>query len=108
VNPDPPVNPDSQPRARTQLAWVRTALAATVGALLAARLAIGAGLTARGVAELTVVVALWLTTVLICHRRVRALTGSRPVTASRHPALLAAVVIGYALVGVLIVGLRRT
>jgi uncharacterized membrane protein YidH (DUF202 family) len=102
------VNPDSQPRARTQLAWVRTALAVTVGSLLAARLAIGTRLTPRGVAELTVVIALWLATVLICHLRIRALSGTRRVTASRHPALLAAVVVGYALVGLLIVGLRRT
>ena len=102
------MNPDSQPRARTQLAWLRTALAATVGSLLAARLAIGTRLTARGVAELTVVTVLWFATVLICHLRVRALKGTRPVTASRYPALLAAVVVGYALVGVLIVGLRRT
>jgi hypothetical protein len=102
------VNPDSRPPARTQLAWVRTALAATVGSLLAGRLAIGPRLTARGVAELTAVTALWLATVLICHLRIRALDGARPVTASRHPALLAAVVVGYALVGLLIVGLRRT
>jgi hypothetical protein len=102
------VTTDSQPRARTQLAWLRTALAATVGSLLAARLAIGTRLTARGVAELTAVTALWLATVLICHLRVRALNGTRPVTASRYPALLAVVVVGYALVGVLIVGLRRT
>jgi hypothetical protein len=59
------------------------------------------------VAELTAVTALWLATVLICHLRIRALDGTRPVTASRHPALLAAAVVGYALVGLLIVGLRR-
>jgi uncharacterized membrane protein YidH (DUF202 family) len=97
----------SQPRARTHLAWLRTALAATVVSLLAARFAIGARMTARGVVEVTIVTALWLAAVLVCHRRIRTLTGPRPVTASRYPALLAALVVGYAIVGALIVGLRR-
>jgi hypothetical protein len=102
------VTTDSQPRARTQFAWLRTVLATTVGSLLAARLAIGHRLTAQGVVEVTVVTILWLATVLVCHLRIRALTEPRPVTTSRYPALLAALVVGYALVGALIVGLRQT
>jgi hypothetical protein len=108
--PGGPLDPDpqrSEPRARTQLAWLRTALAATIATLLATRLAIGPPFTVRGVVEVTAVTVLWLATVLVCHLRTRALTGSRPVTASRYPALLAAIVLGYALVGALIVGLRR-
>jgi hypothetical protein len=60
------------------------------------------------VAEVTVVTAVWLGAVLVCRLRIRTLTGPRPVIASRYPALLAALVVGYALVGALIVGLRRT
>jgi uncharacterized caspase-like protein len=95
-----------QQRERTRLAWRRTALASTVASLLASRLAVGTRLTAGGALAVAGVAALWLTTMAICQHRIGALAADRPVRASRAPAVLAAVVAGYALVGALIVVMR--
>ena len=75
--------------------------------LLACRLAAGTRLTAGGALAVAGVAAPWLTTMAICQRRIAALAADRPVRASRAPAVLAAVVAGYALVGALIVVMRR-
>ena len=98
---------------RTRLAWLRTALASTVVSLLAVRLAVGPRLTPGGALGLASAAGLWLAVVVICYRRLqslsrlRALSGPRPVGADRSSAALAATVVGYALLGALIVGLRR-
>jgi hypothetical protein len=91
---------------RTRLAWRRTALTATVVSILAARLAAGTRLTTSGALGVAAVALLWLTVVGICHRRINALATSGAIAAHRLPALLAAAVAGYAVLGVLLLVLR--
>jgi uncharacterized membrane protein YidH (DUF202 family) len=91
---------------RTRLAWRRTALTATAVSILAARLAVGTRLTARGAIGVTAVALLWLAVVAVCQRRISALALPRPTTAGRSPSVLAAAVLGYALLGVLLLVLR--
>jgi hypothetical protein len=83
---------------------MRTALAGTVAPLLAARLAAGSGLTAARALAVVAVAALWIGAMTVCHRRIRALTSTGPVRASRAPAVLAMIVVGCALLGAFIVG----
>jgi hypothetical protein len=85
---------------------MRTALAATVVSLLAARLAVGTRPTADDVPAVIALAALWLTVVVICRARIRVLESPGPVRASRTTAVLALVVLGYALLGALVTGLR--
>nr|WP_240947668.1 DUF202 domain-containing protein [Planosporangium mesophilum] len=92
---------------RTRLSWRRTALAATVVSILAVRLAVGYRLTARGALGTAGVAALWLVVVAVTQRRINALAAPRRVDAGRSPAALAAAVLGYALLGMLLWGLRR-
>jgi uncharacterized membrane protein YidH (DUF202 family) len=91
---------------RTRLAWRRTALTATAVSILAARLAVGTRLTARGALGVAAVALLWLAVVAVCQRRINGLTALRPTTAGRSPSVLAAAVLGYALLGVLLLVLR--
>jgi uncharacterized membrane protein YidH (DUF202 family) len=91
---------------RTRLAWRRTALTATVVAVLTARLAAGNRLTTSGALGVAAVALLWLAVIAICQRRINALATSRPAIARRSPALLAAAVVGYAAIGVLLLILR--
>jgi hypothetical protein len=76
---------------RTQLAWTRTLLAGTVVALLTVRLALHNVLIATGAAMI------WVLLVVLVHVRVRVLD-RRP--AGREPALLALVVVGYAVLAI--------
>jgi hypothetical protein len=107
AGPTDQAQPAGQQRERTRLAWQRTALAATAISLLAARLAVGSRFTAATVPWLAAGALLWLTVIAICRRRITALSAPRQVGASRSPAVLAGVVIGYAILGALLVGLRR-
>jgi hypothetical protein len=91
---------------RTRLAWRRTALTATVVSVLTARLAAGTRLTTLGALGIAAVAVLWLAVLGICHRRVDALATSEPTAARPSPALLAAAVGGYAVLGVLLLILR--
>jgi uncharacterized membrane protein YidH (DUF202 family) len=92
---------------RTRLAWRRTALAATAVSILAARLAIGTRLTARGALGVAAVALLWLAVIGVCQRRINTLAGPAPAGTGRSPAVLTAAIVGYALVGVLLLGLHR-
>jgi hypothetical protein len=85
---------------------MRTALAATAVSLLAARLAVGTGPTADDIPAVTALAALWLTVVVICRARIRVLGSPESVRASRATPVLALVVLGYALLGALVTGLR--
>lgn len=82
---------------RTRLAWRRTALAATVVALLAVRLAAlrGAPVAIAGT------VLLWLAVLILSHRRITVL-GPR-AAGGREPLWLGAAVIGYAVLGLLLI-----
>jgi uncharacterized membrane protein YidH (DUF202 family) len=92
---------------RTRLAWRRTALAATAVSVLAARLAAGTRLTVHGALGVATVALLWLAVVGVCQRRINALAAPRPVAAGRSPSVLAAAVLGYALLAALLLVLRR-
>jgi hypothetical protein len=92
---------------RTRLAWRRTVLAVTAVSILAARLAVGTRLTTFGAVGAAAVAVLWLAVVAVCQRRIDALAAPRPATAGRTPAVLAAAVLGYTLLGVLLLVLRR-
>ncbi|WP_434743116.1 DUF202 domain-containing protein [Micromonospora sp. SH-82] len=91
-------DPGLQPE-RTRLAWRRTALATTLVAVLAIRLAL-AGDDAAGAVVGLVVVGLWAAAVSICWRRG---TGTGP-TATGGPAftLAALAAVGLALTGVVL------
>ncbi|HEV7898346.1 MAG TPA: DUF202 domain-containing protein [Planosporangium sp.] len=104
--PESRSEPGLQPE-RTRLAWRRTALAATAVSILAVRLAIGSRLTARGALGTAVVAVLWLTVITVTQRRINALATTRPTVAARSPFVLAATVLGYALLGALLLVLRR-
>jgi hypothetical protein len=112
AQPVPPARPVpgaeiGRQRERTRLAWLRTVLAATAVSLLSARLAVGTGPTRDDVPAATALAALWLTVVVICRARMRVLGSPGSVRASRSTAALALVVVGYALLGALVTGLRR-
>ncbi|MGC9666237.1 DUF202 domain-containing protein [Planosporangium sp. 12N6] len=106
-SPDEPGRPDPgrQPE-RTRLSWRRTVLAATAVSILAVRLAAGTRLTARGALGVAAVAALWLLVVTVAHRRIGALTADRPRTAGRSAPVLTAAVVGYAVVGAVLLLLR--
>jgi hypothetical protein len=90
-----PGPPGTQPE-RTRLAWRRTVLTSTVVALLAARLAAGAGFW-PGV---SVVVAAWLAVLTAAHLRIQAMAADRPVTAGRLLLAPVLVLLGYAALGI--------
>jgi hypothetical protein len=87
-------------RERTRLAWRRTGLATTLVTLLTARLA---GFDALGTA---LAVLLWLAVLAVVRRRRTALLAAHPPIAGRTPAVLAALAVGFALLGTLVVVLR--
>nr|WP_240939905.1 hypothetical protein [Planosporangium flavigriseum] len=80
-------------------------MAATAVSVLAARLAVGTRLTAYGALCVAAVALLWLAVVTACQRRIKALAAPRPTAAGRVPAVLAAAVAGYALLGALLMAL---
>jgi hypothetical protein len=91
-------DPGLQPE-RTRLAWRRTALGATGISLLAARLALVEGAPLG----LLAAVALWLAVLVVGQRRVTALAPARPAAAGRSLPALALIVVGYAVLGLLLV-----
>jgi low temperature requirement protein LtrA len=99
----PPTASDAglQPE-RTRLAWRRTTLAITVVALLAVRMAVvtvggPVGWTVAAVALLGWVAALWLT-----QRRIAAMATSRPAAVGRVLWMTALTILGYAVLGTLL------
>lgn len=96
-----PRDPGLQPE-RTRLAWRRTVLAITGVALLAERLVLVRQL---GGALAAVIALVWLWTLVVTQRRVRALARGEEPGWSSGLALTVAVC-GFALLGVVLVGVR--
>jgi uncharacterized membrane protein len=96
------VTDPSRPRERTRLAWWRTALASTVVTLLGVRLALRADLPVVAAASALA----WVTVVLTGRFRARRLAAVRPPVTRRAPYALAAAVVGYAVVGAVVVALH--
>jgi hypothetical protein len=78
-----------------------------VVSILAVRLAVGSRLTARGALGAAAVALLWLAVIAVTQRRIKALEAARPAVAGRSPSVLAAAVLGYALLGAILLVLRR-
>ncbi|NJQ01370.1 DUF202 domain-containing protein [Streptomyces zingiberis] len=83
-----PRDPAAQPE-RTRLAWRRSTLAASVTALLAARLALREGAHPAGLLAAALVAAAWLLLLATAHRRIRALAVPRPDAAPARTLALA-------------------
>jgi hypothetical protein len=95
VRRDPGLQPE-----RTRLAWRRTALTVVVVALLAARLAVvrGAPLAIAGAALL------WLAVLAVSHHRITAMSvPGEKRGPTRSPTLLALAILGYAVLGAILV-----
>jgi hypothetical protein len=111
--PDPtppdPTPPDPTPPGlsaeRTRLAWRRTTLSVTAVLVLAASRTVTGGGRPLAVAMTSTIALLWLTTLAVAHRRLRALRAlpSNPRTATRAPVTLALLVAVLAVAGALLV-----
>lgn len=96
MNRDPGLQPE-----RTRLAWRRTSLAIGVVAMLTARIAFRLG----PAAALPVAAALagWAGCAAIAYRRGGQMAGCETMPAGRTISLLAMIIIGYAVLGVVLV-----
>lgn len=77
----PPETPDRDPGLqpeRTRLAWRRTTLTGAVIAVLAAKSALHGGPSTAGLVAAALCVVLWLGLLALAHRRIHALTATRP------------------------------
>jgi hypothetical protein len=90
------------PAERTRLAWRRTALAGTVVALLAARLAAVRVPGPAGLALTALAVSGWLGVLAVAFRRLRAMGPGRPAPVGRVLGL-ATLTVGYAALGTVLV-----
>ncbi|MBQ0988097.1 DUF202 domain-containing protein [Streptomyces sp. F63] len=96
-------DPAAQPE-RTGFAWRRSTLAATVAAILAARLALHGDTGHVAGAALALMAAAWLVLLTAAHRRIRALDRARPEAVSVRSVTLAAFcVVAIAVCGILLV-----
>lgn len=97
-------DPGLQPE-RTRLAWRRTTLAYAVAAVLAGRLALQQGMSARTLAAGGLMALAWLAFLVTAHRRARSLGPARPTALSARQAVLAAgCVVALAVFGATLVG----
>ncbi|MDX3629990.1 DUF202 domain-containing protein [Streptomyces europaeiscabiei] len=99
----PDRDPGLQPE-RTRLAWRRTTLAGAVIAVLAAKSALHRGPSTAGVVAAALCAVLWLGFLTLAHRRIDALTASRPpVLVPRTAAAAVLCVIALAVCGAALV-----
>ncbi|WP_336321689.1 DUF202 domain-containing protein [Streptomyces lavendofoliae] len=82
-------DPGLQPE-RTRLAWRRTTLSATVGAVLAAKQAVHDDVTAAGLVGAGLSLLVWLVFLAVSHRRMVALGTARPRPMTPRGAVVAA------------------
>ncbi|GHJ49948.1 hypothetical protein Cs7R123_72900 [Catellatospora sp. TT07R-123] len=88
---------------RTRLAWRRTALAATVCALLLARLSATRGLDVAGTVGLSLTALVWLGLLWTAQHRIRAMAVSDPAVVGRTLTAVALSCVGLGLLGVLLI-----
>jgi hypothetical protein len=96
--------PDGASPQRTRLAWRRTALTQTVCTLLLLRLGATEGLW-PAIVTVGLGVAGWLGSMLVIQRRIAAMAARQPAGVGRALPLTALLLVGYALLGVLLVAL---
>ena len=101
---DPDRDPGLQPE-RTRLAWRRTTLAGTVGAVLAVKTALHGGASPVSIVGSALCCALWLGFLLLAHRRIGTLssTSSPSALAPRHAATAALLTVALAVCGAVLV-----
>ncbi|MBV1848778.1 DUF202 domain-containing protein [Catellatospora tritici] len=97
-----PGDPGAQAE-RTRLAWRRTALAATVCALLLVRLSVARGLDAAGAVGLSLTALVWLALLWVTQRRIRAMGVPDPAGVGRALTAVALSCLGLGLLGVLLI-----
>ncbi len=90
-------------RERTRLAWRRTVLAATVVALLGARLAIAPPSPAFAALFVSFTAAAWLALVAVAQRRIGQLTSGPDQAASRSIPLIVQLILVYEVLGAFLV-----
>lgn len=90
-------------RERTRLAWRRTVLAATVVALLGARLAIARTSPAFAALFVSFTAAAWLAFVAVAQRRIGQLSGGPDRAPSRSVPLVAQLILVYEVVGAFLI-----
>jgi hypothetical protein len=90
---------------RTRLAWRRTTLSGAALVVLAGSRTLTSGGRPLAIAATSVIALIWLATLAVAHRRIRALTAvpSRPQIATGAPAALALLVVAISLVGAFLV-----
>jgi len=91
---------------RTRLAWRRTTLSGAALVLLALTRTLTGGRQPLDIAATSVLALLWLATLVVAHRRLRALTAgpTNPRTVTRAPATLALLIVASTAVAALLVG----
>jgi uncharacterized membrane protein YidH (DUF202 family) len=100
VNPDPGAAAE-----RTRLAWRRTGLSASVVGLLAVRPAFAPDAGAAHLLLAAAAMAGWVALIALAYRRARGLARRPPLPGRRTVTLYAAVTVGIAVIGALIVTL---
>jgi Domain of unknown function (DUF202) len=88
---------------RTRLAWRRTGLSATAVGLLAARPAFAPHAGAAFWLVAAAAMAAWAALIVLAYRRSRSLNGHPPLPGRRSIAAYAAVTVGFAVLGGLVV-----
>ena len=90
-------------RERTRLAWRRTVLAATVVAILGARLAIARTSPAFAALFVSFTAATWLAFVALAQRRIGQLAGGRDKAPNRSVPLVVQLILVYEVLGAFLV-----
>ncbi len=98
--------PHSTAPERTRFAWRRTALAATITAALAIRLATGERAAAVSGTLAALAIPLWLAAMLAAQRRINKIDSGQFTEVGRMPQALALAVTGFAVLGIALVVLR--
>ena len=98
MSPDPGAS-----AARTRLAWRRTGLSASAVGLLALRPAFAPGAGAAHLLLAAAAMAGWAVLVGLAYRRARGLAAPQPLPGRRTITLYAAVTVGFAVIGGLVV-----
>jgi uncharacterized membrane protein YidH (DUF202 family) len=101
----PALPPDGASAERTRLAWRRTALAATVVAMLTVRVALRDGHDVLDSVAISMVGGGWLAQLWLAQRRIRAMASKQPRDIRRSLPGFALVVSGFAGLGMILVAL---